>query len=356
MSIADRLLAVSGIVGVTLGGSRARGAALPGSDVDLGLYYRRALDIEALGELARELSGRQAEVTAIGGWGPRVNGGGWLTIGGQAVDWLYRDLDDVDACWRRACRGEIVVHVQVGHPAGFPDWAYPGELALAVLLADPTAELGMRRDEMTHYPAALARAQCRGLWEADFCLSIAGKAIGRADAAYIAGCLFRAVTVCVHALHGAAGVWVINEKGGVASAARLPGCPADFEGRVQALMGGVGTSAAELGRTLAAAAAVVAEVKAALGEVPAPGVPARALGGTPARPAPLAAPVADRSAGRSAGPTVGWGTMEQPGAQDLPPAPRPHPAGPYQAGPYPAGPTSKVAAGPARSPRTQKPG
>ena len=45
-------------------------------------------------------------------------------------------------------------------------------------------------------------------------------------------------------------------------------------------MGGVGTSAAELGRTLAAAAAVVAEVKAALGEVPAPGVPARTLGGT----------------------------------------------------------------------------
>ena len=271
MSIADRLLAVSGIVGVTLGGSRARGAALPGSDVDLGLYYRGALDIEALGELARELSGRQAEVTAIGGWGPRVNGGGWLTIGGQAVDWIYRDLDDVDACWRRACRGEIVVHVQVGHPAGFPDWAYPGELALAVLLADPTGELGMRRAEMTHYPAALARAQRRGLWEADFCLRIAAKAIGRADAAYIAGCLFRAVTVCVHALHGAAGVWVINEKGGVASAARLPGCPADFEGRVQALMGGVGTSAAELGRTLAAAAAVVAEVKAALGEGPALG-------------------------------------------------------------------------------------
>ena len=54
-SIADRLLAVSGIVGVTLGGSRARGAALPESDVDLGLYYRGALDIEALAALAREL-------------------------------------------------------------------------------------------------------------------------------------------------------------------------------------------------------------------------------------------------------------------------------------------------------------
>ena len=64
--IADRLLAVSGIVGVTLGGSRARGAALPGSDIDLGLYYRGALDIDTVGALARELSGPEAEVTAIG--------------------------------------------------------------------------------------------------------------------------------------------------------------------------------------------------------------------------------------------------------------------------------------------------
>jgi predicted nucleotidyltransferase len=278
-SIADRLLAVGGIVGVTLGGSRARGAALPGSDVDLGLYYRGDLDIDALGALARELSGPDAQVTAVGGWGPRVNGGGWLTIGGQAVDWIYRDLDEVDACWRRARRGEVVLHIQVGHPAGFPDWAYAGELALAVVLADPTGELGTRRAEMTHYPRALAQAQQRGLREADFSLSIAGKAIGRADAAYIAGCLFRAVTVCVHALHGAAGVWVINEKGAVASAARLPGCPADFEHRVQAMMGGVGTSAAELGRTLAAAAAVVAAVKAALGEVSALGDVPRGLGG-----------------------------------------------------------------------------
>ena len=44
-SIADRLAAVSGMVGVTLGGSRARGSALPGSDVDLGLYSRGGLDI-----------------------------------------------------------------------------------------------------------------------------------------------------------------------------------------------------------------------------------------------------------------------------------------------------------------------
>ena len=263
-AIADRLLSVGGIVGVTLGGSRARGTALPGSDVDLGLYYRGDLDIEGVRSLARELAGPHAEVTAIGGWGPRMNGGGWLTIGGQAVDWIYRDLDEVDACWRRACQGEVLIHTQAGHPAGFPDWAYAGELALAVPLADPNGDLAARRAEMANYPPALAQAQRRGLWEADFCLMVARKAVARGDAAYVAGCLFRVVMVCVHALHGAAGVWVINEKGAVASAARLPVSPPDFHHRVQSLMGTIGSCDADLGNTLDVAAAVVAEVTAAL--------------------------------------------------------------------------------------------
>src|SRR5262244_3165472 len=32
---------------------------------------------------------------APGQWGPIVNGGAWLTIGGTKVDLIYRDLDEV---------------------------------------------------------------------------------------------------------------------------------------------------------------------------------------------------------------------------------------------------------------------
>lgn len=53
-----------------LGGSRARGTHLDSSDVDLGLYYRPPLDVDALGTLARGLSGPDAAVTRPGGWGP----------------------------------------------------------------------------------------------------------------------------------------------------------------------------------------------------------------------------------------------------------------------------------------------
>ena len=62
---------------MTLGGSRAVGAAVPGSDWDFGLYYRGGLDpadISALGWPGR--------VFAPGEWGSIVNGGAWLTVGG----------------------------------------------------------------------------------------------------------------------------------------------------------------------------------------------------------------------------------------------------------------------------------
>lgn len=66
-------------------------------------------------------------------------------------------------------------------------------------------------------------------------------ATSRADTAYIAGCLFRAVQVCAHALHGQAGRWLINEKGAVAVAGRLPGAAPGFTERAQGIMARVGT-------------------------------------------------------------------------------------------------------------------
>ena len=58
---------------------------------------------------------------------------------------------------------------------------------------------------MATYPVALGHALVAGLWEAGFALDIARKAASRADTTYVAGCLFRAVLLCAHALHGRAG-------------------------------------------------------------------------------------------------------------------------------------------------------
>src|ERR1700730_1097310 len=105
------VLALSGVPGVeaiALGGSRARGTAVATSDYDIGLYYRasRPIDVAGLGKgaAAPDDRGAEASVTAIGGWGPWIDGGGWLVVGGVHVDLLYRDIDRVAAAIDDALR------------------------------------------------------------------------------------------------------------------------------------------------------------------------------------------------------------------------------------------------------------
>lgn len=261
--LAERLCTVDGVVAVLLGGSRARGDHAPDSDVDLGIYYRPPLDVAGLGALARAVAGPDAHVTEPGEWGPWVDGGAWLQVAGTAVDWIYRDLGRVHAAWQDACVGRTSFHAQVGHPLGFLDVAYAGEVALGVVLADPTGELAGLQLAARSYPAPLSAASGRWLWEAEFTVGIARKAVGRRDATFVAGCLFRAVGLCAHALHARAGRWLLNEKGAVAAAGRLPGAPAGFARRAHGLLAHPGAAPDELAATLDAATALVEEVRAA---------------------------------------------------------------------------------------------
>src|SRR6187551_1096585 len=106
--IARTFAPVRGVNGIVLGGSRGRGVHHAGSDYDIGLYYlgTDGLDFARLEAAAQSLHGgtRRAPagqedeplMTGFGGWGPWVNGGGWLTVDGEPVDILYRDLERVD--------------------------------------------------------------------------------------------------------------------------------------------------------------------------------------------------------------------------------------------------------------------
>ena len=128
--LAERLAAVPGVVAVTLGGSRAVGAAVEGSDWDFGLYYRGGLDpadISALGWPGR--------VFAPGEWGSIVNGGAWLTVGGAKVDLIYRDLDEVLRWTAAAGEGRFEIRREVGYVAGIATYILAGELALGRVLA-----------------------------------------------------------------------------------------------------------------------------------------------------------------------------------------------------------------------------
>jgi len=269
-ALAQRLLAVPGVLGVMLGGSRARGDHDADSDVDLGLYYRPPLDTAALLDLARSVATARVdraepELTEPGVWGPWVDGGGWLTIDGVPVDWIYRDIDRVRQSAERAVAGELAFHVQVGHPFGFPDVVYAGEVALGVVLADPAGELNRLKRRLDPYPEALGRAMVQRLAEARFLLGVLTKPARRADTTYVAGCLFRVVTLSAYAVHARAGRWVINEKGIIDAADRLSVAPDGFRQHAHGVLARIGTEPRQLLAAVAEARSLVDAVEAHLG-------------------------------------------------------------------------------------------
>ena len=134
------LAAIPGVVAVVLGGSRATGAAHAASDYDIGLYFseRAELDVDRLRDVVRGLVDEPAavQVTEVGGWGPWIVGGGWLTIHGIKVDLLYRPIESVEKVIRDCREGSVSMDFQPGHPHGFCSAIWMGEIALCRPLSD----------------------------------------------------------------------------------------------------------------------------------------------------------------------------------------------------------------------------
>jgi hypothetical protein len=239
-ALLDRLVrAIGGVPGVraiVLGGSRARGEAMAHSDYDIGLYYEadHPIDTGRLAKAAMLLPGAaRASVTALGEWGPWINGGAWLTVDRRQVDLLYRQLDKVRGVIEACRAGRIERVYQPGHPHAFVSAIYMGEVALARVLWDPDQMMAPLKRLCTPYPPALAEALIRSfLWEAKFAVENALHGRGREDPSYVAGCGFRAVACLCQSLFAANGVYLLNEKGATQAVGKLAVHPAGFADRV----------------------------------------------------------------------------------------------------------------------------
>ncbi|MFO1083341.1 MAG: nucleotidyltransferase domain-containing protein [Reyranellaceae bacterium] len=242
------LVPVPGIAAIALGGSRARGTATPSSDYDIGLYCRagQPIDVTALGRVAVALDdrGTAASVTPIGGWGPWIDGGGWLVVRGIHVDLLYRNLDRVEAAIDDAHAGTVERYYQPGHPHAFLPMIYMGEVAYARVLHDPAGGLARLQARTAPYPDALATAlRTRFEWEATFALENARKSLERADVSYLAGCVFRSIACLCQVLFALNGVYLLNEKGAVTAVDGFARRPVDFARRVTGLYADLGGGA-----------------------------------------------------------------------------------------------------------------
>lgn len=265
--VAKKLIAIDGIVAVTLGGSTARGAADTASDVDLGVYYRaeNKPHVERFRDLATSLDdeGEPLSVTGYGEWGPWINGGAWLRVDGKRVDWLYRELGHVVQTISDCRAGRVGVDYQPGHPHGWNHHVYMGEIAECDVLQDPAGVLKAMKKLASEYPEGLRRGLVeRHLWEASFTLETVAKSPKRGDVAYVAGALYRCSAGLVQVIYALNRRYFLNEKGSVSAASDMKLAPKGFEKRVVEALGKTGSTPAQLAKSVEALRELVDEVRA----------------------------------------------------------------------------------------------
>ncbi len=236
-NIVSEIKSVSGVKAIVVGGSRARGTHTPSSDIDLGIYYdpSQPMDLVALGNVATQLDDehRIDVITGFGGWGPWINGGGWLRIQSMPVDLLYKDLDKIRTYIDACLNGKVEIFYQGGHPHGFVTSIYLSEIALCKPLWDPEGIIAGLKEKVYPYPDALQKTIFYSFaWEIDFSVMIARKSIERADVHYAAGSCFRAVMCMLQVLFALNKEYWLNEKGAINITDRFAIKPANFRSRV----------------------------------------------------------------------------------------------------------------------------
>jgi hypothetical protein len=258
------LAEVPGVAAIALGGSRARGTATDASDYDIGLYYSkdRPLDTIRLLQAVRTFADvpDAAQVTPIGGWGPWIVGGGWLTVTGRKVDLLYRNVEAVADVIGKCRAGEIDIHYQPGHPHGFCTAIWMGEVALCRPLHDPDGQLARLKATTSPHPPALRDALIRKFdREILFAIENGELAAARAEQTHVAGCAYRALACAAQMLFALNECYLINEKGALQEAAHLPRTIPDIAGRANEIWRLIGNG--ELRAALVGLRAIAGDVK-----------------------------------------------------------------------------------------------
>ena len=195
--LVDVLADMPGTVAVVLGGSRALGSNDAGSDWDLAVYYRGAIDLTAIAA--------RGTVFPPGSWGRVMNGGAWLRCGGEKVDVLLRDLDVVEHWTRRAEQGEFEVDALLGYVAGVPTYILSAELASCRPLRGNIPAAPFPRQLVVTAPPRWRF--CRS-----FSLDYARMHARRGSLAGATGQAAKAVMEEAHAVLCERGQWVCNEK------------------------------------------------------------------------------------------------------------------------------------------------
>lgn len=209
------LLGVKGIVAIVLGGSRARGNYQNDSDIDIGIYYDTSLDLKLLNMIATNLDDEKRSnlIVPFGGWGPWVNAGGWLKIDGYHVDFILRDIKRVKEVIDECLQGKIYANYQTGHPHGFLNLMYAGEVAICKIITEIDAVITKLKKKVLPYPSIFKETIIKYfLFESKFSLMFIEANLNRDDLSYLYGHCYRVIACLNQVIFALNENYAINEK------------------------------------------------------------------------------------------------------------------------------------------------
>lgn len=207
--IADDLQRVEGVAAVVLGGSYAAGMASEQSDLDIGIYYHvdKPFKVDDIKAVVAKYAVSPATVTDFYEWGPWVNGGAWMITEQGKVDFLYRNIHQVQETIDKAQQGAWENHFEQQPPYGFSSVIYLAEVNICRPLYDREGVLAVWKKMVSVYPRPLKETIVRqSLWSADFTIWQAAGFAEKQDVYNTVGCLARAVKNIMAAL------FAINER------------------------------------------------------------------------------------------------------------------------------------------------
>ncbi len=215
--ITHSLIGVSGIDAIVLGGSRATETSGKDSDIDIGIYYDSStFDFITFRQKAILFDDehRQDAITRPGDWGAWINGGGWLKIDDMAVDILFRETKNVIAVIEDCVEGNITIDYQCGHPFGFVNSIYMGEVVYCKILNSNNQLIQKQKNSLKSFPPIYQKAAIvKFMWECEFSLLCGKKSIQKGDVLYAAGSLFRCWISLLQVLYAINELYMLNEKG-----------------------------------------------------------------------------------------------------------------------------------------------
>ena len=258
------LVEVKGLQAIVLGGSWASNTQLPDSDIDLGLYYNEdpPLDIDHVRKIAWELNDfPNPEVTVLGGWGRWVNGGAWLTINGQRVNFLYRNIDFVSTFIDECNRGETQFDYIQQPPYGFYSYIYCAETQMCKVIFDPQKIIAGLKLKVSNYSELLKSNIINNfLWQAEFALEVATKQAHSGNVFFVAGCLTRIASSIIQVLYALNETYFVSDKRLRNDLEQFNSKPRDFGMRLDRMLGDIGRDSKELSETLLNAQILLSEI------------------------------------------------------------------------------------------------